>query len=106
MDRTLNKEDTAMLRCGVCGCRDHRKESVDNVLHIDGEYVLVKGIPAWVCERCGEYTFSADDVETVSAMVHDESDTGEFIKMQVLRFASHPKSAPDNFVPAYSVHED
>ena len=94
-----------MLRCDVCGCREFRKEAVDNVLHIDGEYVLVRGIPARVCERCGEHTFSADDVETVRVMVHEGPRADEFVQMQVLRFASHPESAPDNFVPAYSVHE-
>jgi YgiT-type zinc finger domain-containing protein len=35
-----------------------RQASVDEVLVIDGKRVLVEGMPANVCARCGEVTFS------------------------------------------------
>ena len=47
-----------MFRCHVCGATEARQASVDEVFVIDGKYVLVEGIPASLCARCGEATFS------------------------------------------------
>ena len=43
-----------MFRCHVCGATEARQASVDEVFVIDGKYVLVEGIPASICARCGE----------------------------------------------------
>ena len=47
-----------MSTCSICGAREGREELVDEVFRIDGKYVLVDHIPARVCARCGEVTFS------------------------------------------------
>ena len=83
-----------MRRCDVCGCKEHRREVVDNVLHIEDAYVLVKGIPALVCERCGEHTITADDVETVRIMIHEGPVPDGFIQMKVFNFVTQPEVAP------------
>ena len=40
---------------------------------IDGQYVLVGGIPAAVCVRCGEQAFSRETIEKVRTMIHGEA---------------------------------
>ena len=47
-----------MSECSVCNAREIREEPVDEVFHVDGRWVLVGGIPALVCGRCGEQSFS------------------------------------------------
>jgi hypothetical protein len=40
---------------------------------IDGKRVLVEGIPATVCARCGEATFSRETTERIRRMLHGEA---------------------------------
>ena len=58
-----------MPACPVCHAEESREERVDEGFHIDGQYVLVGGIPAVVCVRCGEQAFSRETTERVRAMV-------------------------------------
>ena len=59
--------------CPVCHAEESRKERVDDVFRIDGQYVLVGGIPAAVCIRCGEQAFSRETIEKVRTMIHGEA---------------------------------
>ena len=77
-----------MFTCAACHAKEGREESVDEVFCVDGQYVLVGGIPAVVCARCGEQAFSRDTVERVRAMVHGEAKATSSISMQVFDFAS------------------
>ena len=56
-------------KCDVCYSRQARVETLDKVLRIDGEFVMVYGIPAEVCVDCGEEMFSDDDIEWVRMML-------------------------------------
>lgn len=58
-----------MSTCAVCHAEENREALVDEVFHVDGQYVLVGGIPAVVCGRCGEQTFSRETAEKVRLMV-------------------------------------
>lgn len=62
-----------MFRCHVCGATEARQALVDEVFVINERHVLVEGIPANVCTRCGEATFSRDTTEQVRFMVHGEA---------------------------------
>ena len=77
-----------MFTCAVCHAEENRKELVDEVFRVDGRYVLVDSIPAVVCSRCGEQTFSREAVEKVRLMVHGEAKAIAALSMQVFRFAS------------------
>lgn len=57
-------------KCDVCYSRLARVETLDKVLRIDGEFVMVYGIPAEVCVDCGEEMFSDDDIERIRATLH------------------------------------
>ena len=74
--------------CEVCDAADSREELVDEVFHLDGKWVLVGGIPASVCSRCGEQTFSWETAEKVRLMVHGEGEAKSSVSMQVYDFAS------------------
>jgi YgiT-type zinc finger domain-containing protein len=61
-----------MFRCHVCGATAAKEEFVSEVFMIDGRRVLVGNIPAQVCERCGDATFSRATMEKVRRLVHGE----------------------------------
>ena len=77
-----------MFACVVCSSDESREESVDEVFRIDGQYVLVGGVPAEVCARCGEQTFSRETAERVRVMVNGEAKAKASVSMQVFDFAS------------------
>ncbi len=77
-----------MSTCAVCHAEENRNELVEEVFRVDGRYVLVDSIPAVVCSRCGEQTFSRETVEKVRLMVHGEAKAIRSLPMQVFRFAS------------------
>ncbi len=62
-----------MFRCYVCGSTEENQERVSEVFVIEGKHVLVEEIPASVCARCGETTFSRETTERIRRMVHGEA---------------------------------
>jgi HTH-type transcriptional regulator / antitoxin MqsA len=61
-----------MCNCHVCGNKTARDEIVSEVFEIDGRRVLVEQIPAMVCERCGEATYSGETGERVRRLLHED----------------------------------
>ena len=77
-----------MFTCVVCDATESREELVDEVFCIEGQYVLVGGIPpAEVCVRCGEQSFSRETAERVRMLVRDEADVEAEVSMRVYEFA-------------------
>ena len=76
-----------MFRCTVCGSSECRDETVDSVFKVDGEYALVNGVPASVCRRCGECSFSRETTEKVRLLVHSESEPPKSVPMRAYDFA-------------------
>lgn len=76
-----------MFICSACRSTESREDQVEEVFCIGGEYVLVRGIPATVCLRCGEMTFSAETTERVRLMARGNSVPSGFITTRVLEFA-------------------
>jgi HTH-type transcriptional regulator / antitoxin MqsA len=62
-----------VFQCHVCGATQARQEFVTEVFMIDGKHVLVEGIPATICARCGEPTFSRETTERIRRMLHGEA---------------------------------
>ena len=73
-----------MFHCQVCGGTEVRSEVVSEVFLIDGTPVLVEGIPAVVCARCGDATFSRTTMERVRGMVHGETRPIRSVRADVL----------------------
>lgn len=76
-----------MWQCPVCGSSDRRADCVSEVFTIDGKPVLVENIPAEVCERCGEETFSRKTTEHIRRMVHGEARPVRSVAMEVFSYA-------------------
>ena len=76
-----------MFRCQVCGATEARAEPVSEVFLVDGLPVLVEGIPAVVCARCGDATFSRETTERIRRMVHGETRPVRSVRADVFAFA-------------------
>ena len=76
-----------MFTCSVCGAGDSRKELVEEVFRIDDKYVLVDRIPATVCVRCGEESFSRETTERIRLMVHGRTRPAKSVTLKVFEFA-------------------
>ncbi len=75
-----------MFNCNVCGSTAARNEFVSEVFTINHRRVLVEHIPAQVCERCGETTFSRETTERVRRLVH-ESRPAKTVPLDVFALA-------------------
>ena len=60
-----------MFKCHVCGGEVAREEPVSEVFTLEDRRALVERIPAQVCERCGEATFSRETTEKIRRLVHE-----------------------------------
>jgi len=76
-----------MLRCHVCGSTQWEDASVNEVFEFEGRRVLVENIPARVCRRCGEESFSRETTEQIRRMVHGEAKAVRTVAMEVFAYA-------------------
>ena len=76
-----------MLKCPVCGATDMHEALVNEVFQVAGSPILVEGIPARVCVRCGEAIFERETTEAVRRMVHGAARPVKQIVMDVFAFA-------------------
>ena len=76
-----------MVRCHACGATEVHQALVDEVFVIDGRYVLVEGIPASICARCGDAPFSRETTERIRRMVHGEAQPVRAVAMDVFAYA-------------------
>ena len=75
-----------MFNCHICGNTAASNEFVSEVFSIDDRRVLVEHIPAQICERCGEPTFSRETTEKVRRLVH-ESRPAKTVPLDVFALA-------------------
>jgi YgiT-type zinc finger domain-containing protein len=75
-----------MFKCEVCGSTEARQEAVDEVFHVGSRYVLVEHIPAMVCAKCGEKTFSRAAVESMRLKLNGASQPARSLEMDVFAF--------------------
>ena len=76
-----------MNTCDVCGNTAFRPERVEEVFHIEGRLVLVEGIPARICKRCGDATFDRQTTEKIRRTVHGEERPARRVELDVFAFA-------------------
>lgn len=74
--------------CVICHANECREELVEEVFRVDGKYVLVGSIPAVVCSRCGEQSFSRETTEKIRRMVHGQAKARKSVPMKVFDFVS------------------
>jgi YgiT-type zinc finger domain-containing protein len=71
----------------VYGTTEAHQALVDEIFVINGKYVLVEGIPASICTRCGEATFSRETTERIRRMVHGEAQPVRAMAMEIFAYA-------------------
>jgi YgiT-type zinc finger domain-containing protein len=76
-----------MFHCHVCGCTAAKPTPVSEIFTVDGRPVQVTDIPAQVCERCGEPTFSRETAEQIRQLVHSANQPVTTVPMDVFAFA-------------------
>ena len=76
-----------MFSCQVCGGQSATMELVSEVFDIGGRRVLVERIPAEVCRRCGEATFSRETTEQVRKMVNGDARPDKTVPLDVFALA-------------------
>ena len=60
---------------------------MEDVFKVDGRYVRVDGVPATVCCRCGERSFTSETTEKVRQLVHGQTPASKSVAMQVYEYA-------------------
>jgi YgiT-type zinc finger domain-containing protein len=75
-----------MSNCPVCHSDGRRDELVDNVFRIDGKYVVVHRVPAEVCSRCGDESFSRETAEKIRLLVNGHGKPKQTVALDVFDF--------------------
>ena len=69
MGHTKEKRSKVM-KCTIKGCTgEYEKQAVNQSLKRQGRLVVVDGIPAMVCDVCGDTIFSADTTTRIEAIL-------------------------------------
>jgi len=76
-----------MFRCHVCGSLEAKEEYTDEVFQIEHKHLLVENVPALVCVRCGEKTFSRETTEKVRTLIHGEAQPTKSVPMEAFTYA-------------------
>ena len=76
-----------MFECHVCGNKTAQADLVTEVFTIEQRTVLVERVPAQVCHRCGEPTFSRETAETIRRMLHGEARPIRTVPLEVFALA-------------------
>jgi hypothetical protein len=63
---------------------------------IEGRRVLVENIPAKVCERCGEATFSRQTTENIRKLAHETRQPVRTVPMEVFAMVWHGSNHTDD----------
>ncbi len=75
-----------MFHCHICGSTKATTQSVREIFQIDNKPVLVEHIPAMVCVRCGEMTFSRETTEQIRQFIYSNAKPVRSISMDVFDF--------------------
>lgn len=63
-----------MNNCPVCRLGNLAPERVETWMHREGRWVLFTGVPALVCDACGETTFEQEVAARLSEVLSPDSD--------------------------------
>lgn len=74
------------MRCVLCKLGETSPGLVTVTLQRGDTTVIIKGVPAQVCENCGEYYLQEDITKRVLAMAGDAVKNN--VEVEILRFAA------------------
>ena len=76
-----------MSNCHICGSNNFTDELVSEIFKIREELILVEAIPAKVCSRCGEITFSSETAENIRLMFNSNQKPNKSIEVDIFHFS-------------------
>ena len=61
------------MKPGVCQfCKGEKKEGqTEFIARVHDQVIVIKDVPAWVCERCGEAWFSYETSEKIDKVMQE-----------------------------------
>jgi len=74
------------MKCVICKSGDTREGHAKVTLQRDQSTIIIKDVPAQVCENCGEYYLSEDISAKVMALA--ENAVMHNVEVEILRFAA------------------
>ncbi|MDQ1266724.1 MAG: hypothetical protein QG635_1876 [Bacteroidota bacterium] len=74
-----------MFRCTNCGSNDFFEDKVKKIFDIDGEIIVVDNIPAQICSKCFEESFTRDTLVHIQDIIYEKPK--KFIKAKSFDFA-------------------
>ncbi len=82
----LNLQKTPMTKCLICKTDDLHAGTTTVTHERDGHVVVVKNVPAEICDTCGEYYLDAAVAQVVYDMAEKALSKGQ--EYEVLAFAA------------------
>lgn len=74
------------MECVICKTGQTHSGQVTVTLQREGITLLIKDVPAEICDNCGEYYLSEAVTERV--MQQAETAAGKNVELEILRFAA------------------
>ena len=74
------------MKCIICKTGETKIGKTTVVMHRDETSIIIKQVPADICETCGEYYLSEDITEQVLAKAEEAVSKGA--EVEILRFAA------------------
>ena len=73
------------MRCVFCK-GEMRKGKVNVPVDLGDRFILIKGVPALVCQECGEYFVSDEVMKKLESIVEEAKSRN--VEVEILRFAA------------------
>ncbi len=74
------------MKCVICKQGETHPDKTTVTLERDGATLVIKGVPAQVCENCGEYYLDEEMTERVLSIAEEAVAAGA--EVEVRRFAA------------------
>lgn len=74
------------MTCDNCGHTRFHDERVTRTFVVEGKVIMVEDVPAQVCDRCEDASFSASVAERLRTIVHQPHPNARSIPAELLRF--------------------
>lgn len=74
------------MTCVLCKSGNYKEDFTTVVLTRDDSVVIIKQVPALVCDQCGEYILSSEITKVVLAMAEEAYSKGA--EVEVRRFVA------------------
>lgn len=71
-----------MDECVICGSKHFTEQLVNKIYEIDGSPVIVRNIPAMVCNNCGEKYFSGTIHDKIMSMIYNNESSAVRVEVK------------------------